>query len=58
MNILRWRIHLQILALCFLDFVVNDSNTRKMPEKEGHMKIMKISELAEKKLGQKMQTTA
>jgi hypothetical protein len=58
MKILRWRIHLQILALRFLDFVVNDSNTQKMPEKEAHIKIMQISELAEKKLGQKMQTTA
>jgi hypothetical protein len=33
----------------FLDFVVNDSNTRKVPEKEGHAKIMKVSELEEKK---------
>jgi hypothetical protein len=41
MNILRWRIHLQILALRFLDFVVNDSNTRKVRKKEGHAEMMK-----------------
>jgi hypothetical protein len=38
--------------------VAYDSNTRKVPEKEEHGKIMKIYELAEKNSGQKMQTTA
>jgi hypothetical protein len=38
--------------------VAYDSNTRKVPEKEGHAKIMKIYELAEENSRQKMQTTA
>jgi hypothetical protein len=38
--------------------VAYDSNTRKVPEKEEHAKIMKIYELAAKSSGEKMQTTA
>jgi hypothetical protein len=49
MNILKMKNRLRTLALRFLDFVVNDSNTRKVPEKEGYAKIMKVSELEEKK---------